>query len=129
MKALSHNAPDSEGTSEGEDERQGYSPDNLALVISNSDASWKQASFTMYIYRPAPSQWLRSFLCSTEKALEDRTLLMNNIFSQVRNMGTSDTWPHQLLRALVQADTSQFQESTLCEDPERQTAPDLADQG
>lgn len=100
MKALSHTAPDSEGTSEGEDERQGYSPDNLALIIRNSDASWQQASFTMYIYRPVPSQWLRSFLFSTEKALEDRTLLMN-IFSQVRNMGTSDTWPHQLLRALL----------------------------
>jgi hypothetical protein len=89
MKALSHTAPDSEGTSEREDERQGYSPDNLALIRSNSDASWQQASFTMYIYRPAPSQWPRSFLCS--KALEDRTSLMNNIFSQVRNMGTSDT--------------------------------------
>lgn len=49
MKALSHTALDSEGTSEGEDERQGYSPDNLALIIRNSDASWQQESFPMYI--------------------------------------------------------------------------------
>lgn len=119
MKALSHTAPDSEGTSEGEDERQGYSLDNPALIISNSDASWQQTSFTMYIYRPVPSQWPRRSLWRAEKALEDRTPLMNNIFFQVRNRDISDIWPHQLLRALVRSDASQFQESTLCEDPGR----------
>lgn len=119
MKALSHSAPDSEGTSEGEDERQGYSPDNLVLITGNSDAFWQQASFTICLYRPAPFQWPRSFLCSTEKTPKDRTSLMNNIFSQIRNVDTSDTWPQQLLRTLVQPDTSQFRESTLCEDPGR----------
>lgn len=92
MKAPGCSAPDSEGASEGEDERQRYSPDSLALVISDSDASWQQASVTMHMYGAAPSQWPRLCLQSTEPVLEDRTPLMN-IFSQVsRDVDTSDTW-------------------------------------
>lgn len=59
----------------------GCSPDNLALIKSDSDASWQQASFSVHSSRPVPSQRFRVLLGSTEKGLGDRVPLMNDISS------------------------------------------------